>query len=99
MAQAGYDAVVLANVLYAHSLDPSQDIAKGLRSYEAARRAEAKFAVESSHWFGGFLSRQNWIGKWMRYVVLNYLPRFLLYKLSDRLNSDRAQANFLPRAI
>ncbi|KAF9180543.1 hypothetical protein BGZ51_006112 [Haplosporangium sp. Z 767] len=99
MVQAGYDAVVLANVLYAHSLDPSQDITKGLRFYEATRRAEAKFAVESSHWFGDLLGRQNWIGKWMRYVVLNYLPRFLLYMLSDRLNRNRAQASFLPRTI
>ncbi|KAF9582405.1 hypothetical protein BGW38_000250 [Lunasporangiospora selenospora] len=89
-------------------------IESGLRAYERERRDEAEAVVESSRHFGrllrssrpggngggwGLLSRQGWIGKWIRYVVLNYVPRFLVYRLSDGLNSDRPQASFLPKVI
>ncbi|KAG9325461.1 hypothetical protein KVV02_004774 [Mortierella alpina] len=98
MVQAGYDAASLANILYAHSLDPSHhDLEAGLRSYEAARRAEAKHAVESSHQFGQLLNRSGWIGKVLRYLVLNCIPQFLLHSLGDRLNHHRPQASFLPQ--
>ncbi|KAG0199750.1 hypothetical protein BGX28_007012 [Mortierella sp. GBA30] len=100
MVQAGYDAAMLANVLYAHSLDPShQDVEVRLRSYEAARRAEAKDAVESSRQFGHLLSRPGWIGKVVRYLVLNCIPQILLHSLGDRLNRNRPQASFLPKVI
>ncbi|KAF9953402.1 hypothetical protein BGZ70_000257 [Mortierella alpina] len=100
MVQAGYDAAGLANVLYTHSQDPSHhDLEAGLRSYEAARRAEARHAVESSHEFGRLLSRPGWIGKVLRYLVLNCIPQFLLHSLGDRLNRDRPQASFLPKVL
>ncbi|CAO3574425.1 unnamed protein product [Mortierella alpina] len=100
MGDAGYDAAGLANVLYAHSQDPSHhDLEAGLRSYEAARGAEAKHAVESSHQFGQLLSRPGWIGKVLRYLVLNCIPQFLLHSLGDRVNRDRPQASFLPKVL
>lgn len=93
------DAVILANTLYAHVLDPSRDIEAGLRSYEAERRDNAKGAVNNTCVFWRLLSRQGRIGVLVRYLVLNHVPQFLLNWLGDRVNYYRPQAVFLPRAL
>ncbi|KAI1315565.1 hypothetical protein EDD11_000639 [Mortierella claussenii] len=108
-AQAGYDAVELANILYAHSrsLDQgyttadssSMDVAARLRSFEAERRSVARDAVKGSHYMGRLLSRQDWIGTTVRYILLNYVPRVILLAMVDRLIRRRPQAAFLPKII
>ncbi|KAI8599225.1 hypothetical protein EDD21DRAFT_165257 [Dissophora ornata] len=97
--QAGYDAAWIANALYAHSLDPDQDVTARLLTYETERHSGAKEAVEASHRFGKLLNRQGWIGKMVRYFVLNYVPQFILHWVGDRLNRERPQVDFLPRVI
>ena len=97
--QAGYDAAWIANVLYAHSQDLAQGVTARLLAYETERHSGAKEAVEASHRFGKFLNRQGWIGRMVRHFVLNYVPRFILHQLAEKLNQARPQVDFLPRVI
>ncbi|KAF9909091.1 hypothetical protein BX616_011298 [Lobosporangium transversale] len=86
-----------SGALTATSSCPLEDLAVRLRSYESDRRSDALKAVQGSHVFGKIMSRQGWTGTMLRYIFLNYVPQFLVNSIiGDRLNSDRAQACFLP---
>ncbi|KAF9156195.1 hypothetical protein BGX20_004295 [Mortierella sp. AD010] len=94
--QAGYDVARLANILYAHSLEPTvMDISVRLRLYEAARQEEAQDAVKESHRFVKVLNQQGWIGTMTRYMVLNLIPKLSQYILGDRMNTELPQVDFL----
>ncbi|KAF9177047.1 hypothetical protein BGZ51_009245, partial [Haplosporangium sp. Z 767] len=90
------DAAVLSDLLYHLPANASlRDITKAFESYREDRYPIAQQSYETSYQMSN-LTEQSWISNFIR-KVMNNLPKWIWYRVLDRLYEYRPQVSFLPR--
>ncbi|KAG0356291.1 hypothetical protein BGZ54_000776 [Gamsiella multidivaricata] len=89
------DAAVLSDLLYhlppSHSLN---DISRAFEAYRNDRYPLAQQSYETSYQMS-HLNEQSWISNFIR-KVMNNLPKWIWYRVLDRMYEYRPQVSFLP---
>ncbi|KAG0225953.1 hypothetical protein BGX31_007454 [Mortierella sp. GBA43] len=89
------DAVVLADLLYHLPAAPTiQDISRVFDDFRESRYPMAQQSYETSYQMS-HLNEQSWISNFIR-RVMNNLPKWIWYRLLDRMYEYRPQVSFLP---
>ncbi|KAF9103327.1 hypothetical protein BGX27_010625 [Mortierella sp. AM989] len=91
-----FDAIVLANCIYKMPDCSSKSIEAVFKEYYRQRYPHAEHAYEQSVGMSKVLNGQNWHERLLRYVVLNYVPSWLLEKQHDVAMKYRPQIAWLP---
>ncbi|KAG0311174.1 hypothetical protein BGZ99_010352 [Dissophora globulifera] len=90
------DAAVLSDLLYHLPTDPSlKDITMAFEAYRQDRYPIAQQSYETSYQMS-HLNEQSWISNFIR-RVMNNLPKWIWYRVLDRMYEYRPQVSFLPR--
>ncbi|KAF9349132.1 hypothetical protein BGX26_012538 [Mortierella sp. AD094] len=92
------DAVIIANCIYELSSTCQEDVEAALQDYKAQRYPHAKLQVENSAAMGKILYGQTWFEKFLRKMVLGYMPKCLENSGAMKAAEYRPQATFLPFA-
>ncbi|KAF9357900.1 hypothetical protein BGX34_009155 [Mortierella sp. NVP85] len=89
------DAAVLADLLYHLPPSPSSyDITRVFQEYRECRYPIAQQSYETSYQMS-HLNEQSWISNFIR-RVMNNLPKWIWYRVLDRMYEYRPQVSFLP---
>ncbi|KAF9918713.1 hypothetical protein BX616_006419 [Lobosporangium transversale] len=90
------DAAILSDLLYQLPESPSlQDIQQVFEIYREDRYCMAQQSYETSYQMST-LNEQSWISNFIR-KVMNNLPKWIWYRVLDRMYEYRPQVSFLPR--
>ncbi|KAF9105196.1 hypothetical protein BGX29_000470 [Mortierella sp. GBA35] len=91
------DAVILANCIYEMVSLSNTDVEDALKSYKKQRYSFAKQSVASSSMAAKVLYGQTRLERFLRKVVLNWLPASFEKSALTKSVAYRPQATFLPR--
>ncbi|KAF8931283.1 hypothetical protein BGZ58_007715 [Dissophora ornata] len=90
------DAAVLSDLLYNLPASASlQEISQAFELYREDRYSIAQQSYETSYQMS-HLNEQSWISNFIR-RVMNNLPKWIWYRVLDRMYEYRPQVSFLPR--
>ncbi|KAF9948613.1 hypothetical protein BGZ70_002145 [Mortierella alpina] len=92
------DAVVLANGIYDLQSTSLEDVEAALKDYRQQRYAHAKQQVDRSAGVGRVMHGRAWFARFVRNVILNWMPASLEKMRFSKAYAYRPQAVFLPLA-
>ncbi|KAF9101991.1 hypothetical protein BGX27_011233 [Mortierella sp. AM989] len=91
------DAIVLANCLYAMPDSSIKSIKSVFEEYYRQRYHRAETAFEDSISLSKVLAGQNFMERFVRHAVLNYIPSWILDAQLRKLTQYRPQIAWLPQ--
>ncbi|KAG0366469.1 hypothetical protein BGZ54_005304 [Gamsiella multidivaricata] len=89
-------ALELTNLLFDIHSNSQEEITRVLKEYYAARYELAKWCVGSANQNGAMLHRKGTVGDFVRYLFLNWMPQWLIKRVTDSFHVYRPQASFIP---
>ncbi|ORZ28327.1 hypothetical protein BCR41DRAFT_72293 [Lobosporangium transversale] len=89
-------ALELTNLLYDMKSDTQTEITRIFKVYYKNRHSLAKWCVSSANQHGAMLHKKGVIGDLWRYLFLNWMPRWVIKRVTDSFHVYRPQLVFLP---
>ncbi|KAF9101959.1 hypothetical protein BGX27_011246 [Mortierella sp. AM989] len=90
------DAIVLANCLYNMKDKSNRSVKAALDDYYSQRYQEAEIQLKNSASMSLVMYGQKWIQRFLRHLMLNYMPHWMLQRKFDNDLAYRPQINWLP---
>ncbi|KAF9104176.1 hypothetical protein BGX29_002270 [Mortierella sp. GBA35] len=91
------DAVILANCLYDIKPTSFENIKLALKDYKEQRFHHVKEHYAHSYSNAKLQYGHTWTERIFRYLILNWLPKSVMFKQIVRDSAYRPQANFMPQ--
>ncbi|KAI1302182.1 hypothetical protein EDD11_005648 [Mortierella claussenii] len=90
------DAVVLANAIYSMVDSGPKDITAAFREYFKQRYDRAGEQLKRSASMGKTMAGQSWTERWVRHILLNYIPNWVQQREFAKKFEYRPQIAWLP---